>query len=80
MQTMTLEDFVDQGRTLVLTALDAHVREVLRHPDARGWTDQELAGLLPAIEAHLETVARRIAIPSSREPGSANLKILGVQP
>ena len=79
MQTITLEAFVAQGRTLVLTALDAHVREILRHPDARGWTDQELTGLLPAIDAHLETVALRIATPGNREPGATNLKIEGVQ-
>ena len=77
MKTITLDEFVEKGRDLILVTLDAYVRETLGHPEARGWLDKELPALLPAIDIHLKTVAQRIENPGSREPGSANIKIIG---
>lgn len=70
---INLSDFVDGGRKVVLDALDKYVRETVDHFEARGWVDAELPKLFLSVDAHLESVAKRIY--NGEEPGSAVVSI-----
>lgn len=78
MQTnrVNYEDFRDGMRRAVLDALDAYMQ---RQTDGclgvKGWRDQDLAALFPAIDAQAARVAIRFNDPNSQEPGSAYLTI-----
>lgn len=57
----------------MLTALDKEVKELLDHPDARGWIDKELPMLFRGLHPHIKAVAHRIN--EGGEAGSARLRI-----
>lgn len=70
---LTSEQFVENGRDFVLASMDAYVQKTLGCEAAKGWRDQDLPGLLPALDRHFERVAARLADIDSPEPGSANI-------
>ena len=60
MAAIAAEKFQEQVRDVVLGALDQFARELLGHPDARGWLDQELPALFAGVDAHAKALAARI--------------------
>lgn len=73
---LNFDGFRDGMRRAVLDALDAYMQ---RQTDGclgvKGWRDQDLASLFPAIDTHAARVAIRFNDPDSEEPGSAYLTI-----
>lgn len=78
-KTLPLEDLIELGRNAVLDALDKLMIEQTGHEWAKGWRDSDLAALFPAIDAHIERVAKRFEDKRSSEPGSSSIKITGLQ-
>lgn len=73
---LNFDDFRDGMRRAVLDALDAYMqRQTDGALNVKGWRDQDLAVLFPAIDAHASKVAARFNDPDSQEPGSAYLTI-----
>lgn len=74
-KTITREDMQEGARQAVLDALDSYMQEVTGEGTARGWRDGDLPDLFLAVDAHINRVADRFALPDSKEAGSAFLKI-----
>ncbi|MHA6848829.1 hypothetical protein [Ralstonia syzygii] len=69
---INFDDFRDGMRRAVLDAMDSYMRNQTDGClGVKGWRDQDLAALFPAIDAHAARVAIRFNDPESEEPGSA---------
>lgn len=73
---LNFDGFRDGMRRAVLDALDSYMRlQTDGCMGVKGWRDQDLGALFPAIDAHAARVALRFNDPESQEPGSAYLTI-----
>ncbi len=73
MTVISADKFKDDVRQVVLNALDKFTRELLGHPDARGWVDKELPSLFTGVDAHAKALAARIN--AGVDAGSINVTI-----
>jgi hypothetical protein len=76
-KTITVVEFRDGARDVVLKALDSYMRELTGCDNARGARDADLPQLFVGIDAHMDRIAARLNRPDSDEVGSAYLSISG---
>lgn len=66
--------FAERLERAVLNSLDEFMQQEVEFDKAKGWRDQDLPDLLPAIKRQATRIADRFNNIDSTEPGSAGVK------